>query len=52
MRTEAIWDKWMEYDDEEFCLVLRQDAPEDVKKAYERHCAETEKSGSDGYVAK
>ena len=52
MRTEAIWDKWMEYDDEEFCLVLRHDAPEDVKKAYERHCAEMKKAGPGGCVAK
>lgn len=52
MRTEQVWDKWMEYDDEEFCLVLRDDAPADVKEAYERHCAEMEASKVSGCIPK
>lgn len=52
MRTEAIWDKWMEYDEEEFCLVLRSDAPDEVRQAYEAHCAEKDKAKVGGYMAK
>ena len=52
MRTEAIWDKWMEYDEEEFCLVLRSYAAEEVKKAYESYCADQEKAKVNGYIVK
>ena len=52
MRTEAIWDKWMEYDEDEFCNVLRSDAPDDVKEAYRKHLAEQEAANEGGYMAK
>lgn len=52
MRTEQVWDKWMEYDEDEFCFILRDDAPEDVKAAYERHREEMEKAKVNGYIVK
>lgn len=52
MRTEQIWDAWMDYDEEEFCYVLRDDAPDDVKAAYERHVEEMEKSKVNGCIVK
>lgn len=50
MRTEAIWDKWVVYDEDGFVCGIRSDAPEDVKKAYEEHVAEMA-SGS-GFLPK
>lgn len=52
MRTEAIWDKWMEYDEEEFCAVLRPDAPAEVKAAYEKHLEEQKAAAVGGYIPK
>lgn len=52
MRTEQVWDKWMDYDEDEFCLALRSDAPDEVKEAYEQHCAEMEKAKVNGYMPK
>ena len=52
MRSEAIWDQWMEYDEEEYCNVLRPDAPEEVKKAYEKYKAEQEAAAVGGYIPK
>ena len=52
MRTENVWDKWMEYDEDEFCYVLRPDAPDEVKEAYEQHCAEMGKAKVNGYLPK
>lgn len=40
----------MEYDDDNFCRVLRPDAPEDVKEAYKQHCAAM--VAGNGYMAK
>jgi hypothetical protein len=50
MRTEQVWDAWMEYDEDEFCNVLRPDAPEEVKEAYAKFLEQQKTEG--GYIAK
>ncbi len=50
MRTEAIWDKWVVYDEDGFVCGIRPDAPDDVKKAYEDHVAEM--SSGSGFLPK
>lgn len=52
MRMEAIWDKWMIYDDDGFCFGIRPDAPEDVKKAYNQHISEQETLKETGMIQK
>lgn len=42
MRLPEIWDEWAVYDDNGIS-GLRDDAPEDVKKAYEDHLKELER---------
>ncbi len=52
MRTEQIWDKWMLYDDDGFVSGIRDDAPDDVKKAYAEYVAEREAEAKSGFIAK
>lgn len=52
MRMEAVWDNWMEYDEDGFCCGIRDDAPEEVKKAYSEYIAEREAAAEKGYIGK
>ena len=52
MRTEAIWDKWMLYDEDGFVCGIRPDAPDDVKAAYAEHLAEIKEATGGGYMPK
>ncbi len=52
MRIEAVWDKWMEYDEDGFCCGIRDDAPDEVKQAYAEYIAEREAAAKNGYIAK
>lgn len=52
MRIEQVWDKWMLYDDDGFVSGIRDDAPDDVKKAYEEHLAELKAEADGGCIAK
>lgn len=39
MREKGIWDDWVTYDEDGFVNGIREDAPDDVKRAYEKHVA-------------
>lgn len=52
MRTEAIWDKWMLYDDDGFSCGIRPDAPDEVKEAYKKHISEMEAEAAKGFMPK
>lgn len=52
MRTEEIWDKWMEYDKDGFVCGIRHDAPDEVKAAYKKHLAEVEAAMDSGLIPK
>ncbi len=50
MRSKEVWDDWMKYDEDGFYSGIRDDAPEDVKKAYAEHIEKQEKEKKNGYV--
>ena len=52
MRIEQVWDKWMMYDDNGFVSGIRDDAPDDVKKAYQEYLAEMEAEADGGGMPK
>ena len=52
MRIEQIWDNWMMYDDDGFVSGIRDDAPDDVKKAYQEYLAEMEAEADGGGMPK
>ena len=52
MRIEQVWDKWMMYDDNGFVSGIRDDAPDDVKKAYQEYLAELEAEADGGCIPK
>lgn len=52
MRIEQIWDNWMMYDDDGFVSGIRDDAPDDVKKAYQEYLAELEAEADGGGMPK
>ncbi len=41
MRLPEIWDDWVVYDDKGICGI-REDAPEDVKNAFEKWLSDQE----------
>lgn len=43
MREEMIFDNWMKYDEDGFYDGLREDAPQEVKEAYEKYLKEKNK---------
>jgi hypothetical protein len=47
MMEQPIWFKYAIYDEDGVCGV-RNDAPDDVKKAYAAYVQEQEKAGKDG----
>lgn len=52
MRIEMIWDAWLLYDEDGFCCGIRNDAPDDVKKAYNQYISEQEALKQSGCVPK
>ena len=52
MRMEAVWDKYMKYDDDGFCCGIRDDAPEEVKRAYAEYTKAREAESKNGYITK
>ena len=52
MRLEAVWDKYTDYDEDGFCCGIRDNAPEEVKKAYAEYIAERESQAKNDYIAK
>lgn len=52
MRIHEKWDDWVLYDEDGFRCGLRQDAPDDVKKAYSQFLAEQEAMKAAGYMQK
>lgn len=37
MREKQIWDDWVKYNNAGYINEIRDDAPDDVKKAYEEY---------------
>ena len=52
MRTEAIWDKWMQCDEDGFYDGLKPDAPDEVKEAYAKFLADQEAAMKAGPIQK
>lgn len=48
METEPVWFKYATFDDDGFVNGIREDAPEEVKKAYRDQ--QKEKESENGYV--
>lgn len=48
MRERQVFDDWMEYDEDRDMLVLRNDAPEEIKKAYDDFNKENEERKASG----
>ncbi len=49
MRIPEIWDDWVKYDDNGISGI-RDDAPEDVKKAFAERQAEQKKQAENGLI--
>lgn len=47
MMTAPIWYKYATFDDDGFVDGIRDDAPEDVKRAYEEYIEEQKKAEAD-----
>jgi hypothetical protein len=43
LREEEPWDDWLIYGDDGYRCGIRTDAPDDIKKTYERFVEEQEK---------
>ena len=52
MRIKEVWDDWMKYDDDGFYSDIRDDAPDEVKKAYAEHLKKQEVEKENGYIEK
>lgn len=52
MRLKEIWDDWMNYDEDGFYSGIRDDAPDEVKKAYAEYLKKQESEKKSGYIAK
>ena len=52
MRIKEVWDDWMKYGEDGFYSGIRDDAPDEVKKAYAEYVAKKEAEANSGYIAK
>lgn len=46
MREKEIWDDWVKQDEDGFACGIREDAPEDVKEAYNEYMRKKKESFS------
>ncbi len=48
MRERQVFDDWMRYDEDSDMLVLREDAPDNIKEAYDKFNKENEERIKNG----
>lgn len=48
MRIPGGWENWAEYNEDGFLCGIRDDAPEEAKKAYSEHLKEQEEAKKKG----
>lgn len=48
MRVRQVFDDWMRYDEKLDALVIREDAPDDIKRAYDEFNKDNEERIKNG----